>query len=115
MDDLTFAALPDDSRRKLLAAAKGEPPPWPRCESGWTGDRCQLPLYHEGDHDNDSDRLQLSYQIADEARSIESAGQHYSISELIFESELPDSELRVLLRDLKDARKIIETGRIIHD
>jgi len=23
------------------------------CESGWTGDRCQLPLGHEGDHDNE--------------------------------------------------------------
>lgn len=23
-----------------------------RCESGWTGDRCQLPLGHEGPHDN---------------------------------------------------------------
>lgn len=26
----------------------------PRCESGWTGDRCQLPLHHDGDHDNES-------------------------------------------------------------
>lgn len=24
------------------------------CESGWTGDRCQLTLHHEGPHDNDS-------------------------------------------------------------
>lgn len=24
-----------------------------RCESGWTGDRCQLPLFHLGPHDNE--------------------------------------------------------------
>jgi hypothetical protein len=24
-----------------------------RCESGWTGDRCQLPLFHDGEHDNE--------------------------------------------------------------
>jgi hypothetical protein len=24
----------------------------PLCESGWTGDRCSLPLFHEGDHNN---------------------------------------------------------------
>lgn len=24
------------------------------CESGWTGDRCQAPLHHEGPHTNDS-------------------------------------------------------------
>lgn len=25
----------------------------PRCESGWTGDRCTLPLGHAGPHSND--------------------------------------------------------------
>ena len=24
-----------------------------RCESGWTGDRCALPLFHDGPHDNE--------------------------------------------------------------
>lgn len=24
----------------------------PRCESGWTGDRCDYPLGHEGEHSN---------------------------------------------------------------
>lgn len=30
------------------AVAKG-----PRCESGWTGDRCTFPLFHFGRHSND--------------------------------------------------------------
>ena len=25
----------------------------PRCESGWTGDRCDAPLFHTGPHTND--------------------------------------------------------------
>ena len=25
----------------------------PLCESGWTGDRCTFPLFHEGDHSNE--------------------------------------------------------------
>ena len=25
----------------------------PRCESGWTGDRCTFPLHHAGPHSND--------------------------------------------------------------
>ena len=25
----------------------------PRCESGWTGDRCSLPLHHDGPHSNE--------------------------------------------------------------
>jgi hypothetical protein len=33
----------------------------PRCESGWTGDRCPLPLYHEGDHDNSTPELTLRF------------------------------------------------------
>jgi len=33
----------------LLDAAFGENS---RCESGWTGDRCKLPLFHDGDHDH---------------------------------------------------------------
>jgi len=24
-----------------------------RCESGWTGDRCSLPLHHDGPHSNE--------------------------------------------------------------
>lgn len=24
----------------------------PRCESGWTGDRCEFPLFHDGPHSN---------------------------------------------------------------
>ena len=24
-----------------------------KCESGWTGDRCTLPLFHDGPHSND--------------------------------------------------------------
>ena len=27
--------------------------PSPRCESGWTGDRCTKRLFHEGPHSND--------------------------------------------------------------
>ena len=28
-------------------------PPDSRCESGWTGDRCTLPLFHSGPHSNE--------------------------------------------------------------
>lgn len=27
----------------------------PRCESGWTGDRCSLPLHHDGPHSNETE------------------------------------------------------------
>lgn len=27
----------------------------PRCDSGWTGDRCSFPLFHRGPHSNDGD------------------------------------------------------------
>lgn len=30
------------------------------CESGWTGDRCQLPLGHEGEHDNEERETRIS-------------------------------------------------------
>lgn len=33
----------------LEIARRGQP----ACESGWTGDRCTFPLFHDGDHSND--------------------------------------------------------------
>jgi len=59
------------------------------------------------DHD---DRLQLCYSIADIARSIESGGHHWSISESIFDSEIPDEELRTILHDLTRAVRLIDHG-----
>jgi len=35
------------SKARIARAAK------PRCESGWTGDRCSFPLFHEGPHSNE--------------------------------------------------------------
>lgn len=109
MRDIEWATLPEEHRNRLLEEALAQQP---RCESGWTGDRCTLPLDHEGEHDNEADRLQLAYQIADVGRSLEEAGRHYSISELIFEAtELTDQDLRVLLNDLKHALHVIDKGR----
>jgi len=48
-DDRDDAVEPDDE------SGWGEPlfADDSTCESGWTGDRCTLPLLHEGDHSND--------------------------------------------------------------
>ena len=35
----------------------GGNPPAERCESGWTGDRCKLPLFHAGPHSNEANGL----------------------------------------------------------
>jgi hypothetical protein len=45
------AVLLDQMLDAEFQRIEGAPPV--KCESGWTGDRCQLPLHHEGPHDNE--------------------------------------------------------------
>jgi len=41
-----IAGLQDEEERDRAAVG-------PLCESGWTGDRCTLPLLHDGPHNNE--------------------------------------------------------------
>jgi hypothetical protein len=38
--------------RRLVERFAAQSPNRARCESGWTGDRCTLPLFHDGPHSN---------------------------------------------------------------
>lgn len=43
-----------DDTAYVVAAMPDECTCGPLCESGWTGDRCVFPLFHEGPHSNAS-------------------------------------------------------------
>ncbi len=54
MDDLFAQAEREQERQAFL----NDPyldvfGPNAKCESGWTGDRCTFPLFHEGSHSNE--------------------------------------------------------------
>lgn len=44
-----FASNPAEAAEVIARTEPG-----PRCESGWTGDRCVFPLFHDGPHSNDT-------------------------------------------------------------
>ena len=48
------------------------------------------------------DRLQVAYQIADEARRLRDAFEHWTYAEGIFDSELADEELILMLTAFRD-------------
>lgn len=45
--------LPADLDPEEVGAAVRKALGSPACESGWTGDRCTFPLFHDGDHSNE--------------------------------------------------------------
>jgi hypothetical protein len=67
-------------------------------------------ILEDEEHENE-DRLAITYRIADEARAVEASSFHYTIRELVYESDLSDKELKELLEDLTAARRIIDQGR----
>jgi hypothetical protein len=61
-DGLPEATRAEVARRAEIRIERGEYgdqhdaawyEPRPLCESGWTGDRCQFVLFHEGPHSNE--------------------------------------------------------------